>query len=233
MSNLPATNPKLVQTFLEKYSPPERKAEVMKLAYIILDVENVHKFFWLPSKGPNVGNLSNLGLNVADCFLLGTVFEELDENQKRVKVKKAPKVALLPSWKYWIHWVQLYLELDTDSLQVSPSTVRASMAIKLGLKLNWAKYLTKRLHDTVVAILKDPSGQLVGGQYLMHLIREQLRPFQVNRVKMIKTEEAPARIEVEAHIITFDPKAEMKCTLQDLSRWMNQPSEVELLASNL
>ena len=96
-SNLLTTDPKLVQTFLENYSLPKRKAEVMKLAYIFLNIENVHKFLWLPSAGPNVGNLSNLGLNVADCFLSGTVFEELDENQNRVEVKKVPKVAFLPT----------------------------------------------------------------------------------------------------------------------------------------
>ena len=143
-------------------------------------------------------------------------------------MKKAPKVALLPTWRYWVQWVQLYLEMDTNSLQVSPSTVRATMAIKLGLKLNWIKYLTKRLHDAVAAILKDPSGQ-----YLTHLIREQLGPIQVNRVKMIKTEEAPAGIEVEAQVITFDPKAKMKRTLQELLQRVEQPSEVDLLASNL
>ena len=129
--------------------------------------------------------------------------------------------------------MQLYLELDTDSLQVSPSTIRVTMAIKLGLKLNWAKYLTKRLHHAVVAILKDPSGQLVGGQYLTHLIQEQLGPIQVNRVKMIKTKEAPVGIEVEPQVITFDPKDQMKRTLQELLQWMEQPSEVDLLASNL
>ena len=59
--------------------------------------------------------------------------------------------------------MQTYLELDADSLQVSLDTVRATMAIKAGVKLNWSKFLTRQLHDAVVATLKEPTRVCVAG----------------------------------------------------------------------
>ena len=151
-SNISMVDSKLVQTFLGKYNLPERKAEFFKLAFIQVDVERVAKHFCLPTGGLSVSNLTNLEFNMADGFLPGTSVEELDDKQRMVDVKKAPKEALLPIWQPWVHWVQTYLELDADSLQVSLGTVRAAMAIKSGVKLNWSKFLMKQLHDVVVAI---------------------------------------------------------------------------------
>ena len=79
---------------------------------------------------------------MSEAFLAGTSLEELDDKQRVVEVKKARKAALLPIWQPWVHWVQTYLELDADSLQVSLGTVRAAIAIKVGVKLNWSKFLT-------------------------------------------------------------------------------------------
>ena len=110
-----------------------------------------------------MSNLTNLEFNVSDGFLPGTSLEELDDKQRMVEVKKAPKEALLPSWQPWVHWIQTYLELDANSLQVSFGTVRVAMAIKAGVKFNWSKYLTKQLHDAVVAIQKEPTRLFVAG----------------------------------------------------------------------
>ena len=152
-----------------------------------------------------------------------------------VEVKKAPKKALLPIWQPWVHWMQTYLELDADSLQVSLGTVKAAMAIKVGVKLNWLKFLTKQLHDTVVAILKEPTRVFVASQHLTHLIREQLGPIHTNRVKMIKSEELPTASEggESSTSVVFDPKEEMKQTLQELQRKLEEPSQAELLVENL
>ena len=109
------------------------------------------------------------------------------------------------------------------------------MAIKLGVKLNWSKYLKKQLHDAVVAIQKEPSQLFVARQHLTHLIWEQLGPIQTNRVKMIKSEESPtasAGRDSTTQVI-FDPKAKMKQTLQELQRRLDEPYEAELLAENL
>ena len=75
----------------------------------------------------------------------------------------------------------------------------------------------------------------MAGQHLTHLIREQSGPIQVNRVKMIKSKELPTTSEggdLTAQVI-FDPKAEMKRTLQELQRRLDEPSEAKLLAENL
>ena len=234
-SNISLVDSKLVQTFLEKYNLPERKAKFFKLAFIQVDVKRVAKHFCLPTGGVNVSNLTNLEFNVSDGFLPGTSLEELDDKQRMVKVKKAPKEALLSSWQPWLHWVQTYLELDAKSLQASMGTVRAAMAIKAEVRFNWSKYLTKQLHDTVVAIQKEPTRLFVAGQHLTHLIREQLGPIQTNRVKMIKSEESPAAFEGgdSTAQVVFDPKAEMKQTLQELQRKLEEPSNAELLAANL
>ena len=109
------------------------------------------------------------------------------------------------------------------------------MAIKAGVKLNWSKFLTKQLHDVVVATLKEPTRVFVAGQHLTHLIREQLGPIQTNRVKIIKLEELPTASEggESSMPMVFDPKAEMKRTLQELQRKLEEPSKVELLVENL
>ena len=234
-SNIPLLDSKLVQTFLEKYNPPERKAEFFKVAFIQVDVEWVAKHFWLPTWGVSVSSLTNLEFNVSEGFLAGTSLKELDDKQRVVEVKKAPKEALLPIWQPWVHWVQTYLELDVDSLQVSLGTVRVAMAIQTEVKLNWSKFLTRQLHDAVVATLKEPTWIFVAGQHLTHLIREQLEPIQTNRVKMIKSEELPTASEggESSRPVVFDPKAEMKRTLQELQRKLEEPSEVKLLVENL
>ena len=234
-SNIPLLDSKLVQTFLEKYNPPERKAEFFQLAFIQVDVERVTKHFWLPTRGVSVSSLTNLEFNVSEAFLAGTSLEELDDKQRVVEVKKAPKEALLPIWQPWVHWVQTYLEIDADSLQVSLGTVKAAMAIKAGVRLNWSKFLTRQLHDAVVATLKEPTRICVAGQHLTHLIREQLGPLQTNRVKMIKSEEVPTAFEggESSTPVVFDPKAEMKRALQELQRKLEEPSEAELLVENL
>ena len=200
-----------------------------------MDVEWVAKHFWLPTGGVNVSSLTNLEFNVSEGFLAGTSLEELDDKQRVVEVKKARKEALLPIWQPWVHWVQTYLELDADSLQVSLGTVRAAMAIKTWVKLNWSKFLTRQLHDVVVATLKEPTRVFGAGQHLTHLIREQLGPIQTNRVKMIKSEELPTTFEGGelSTPVVFDPKAEMKRTLQELQRKLEEPSEAELLVENL
>ena len=234
-SNIPLLDSKLVQTFLEKYNPPEKKAEFFKLAFIQVDVERVAKHFLLSTGGVSVSSLTNLEFNVSEEFLARTSLEELDEKQRMVEVKKAPKEALLPIWQPWVHWVQTYLELDADSLQVPLGIVRAAMAIKTGVKLNWSKFLTRQLHDAVVATLKEPTWVFVAGQHLTHLIRKQLGPIQTNRVKMIKSEELPTASEggESSTPVVFDPKAEMKRTLQELQRKLEEPSEAELLVKNL
>ena len=172
---------------------------------------------------------------MSDGFLPGTSLEELDDKQWMVEVKKAPKEALLPIWQPWVHWVQTYLELDADSLQVSLGTVRAAMAIKAGVKLNWSKFLMKQLHDVVVAILKEPTRLFVASQHLTHLISEQLGPIQTNRMKMIKSEELSIASKGgdSSTPVVFDPKAEMKQTLQELQRKLEEPSKAELLVENL
>ena len=234
-SNIPLLDSKLVQTFLEKYNPPERKAEFFQLAFIQVDVERVAKHFWLPTGGVSVSSLTNLEFDVSEAFLAGTSLKELDDKQRVVEGKNAPKEALLPIWQPWVHWVQTYLELDADSLQVSLGTVRAAMAIKAGVKLNWSKFLTRQLHDAVVATLKEPTRICVAGQHLTHLIREQLGPLQTNRVKMIKSEEVPTTSEggESSTSVVFDPEAEMKRALQELQRKLEKPSEAELLVENL
>ena len=63
-TKLPEVDPKLVQTFLETYKPPERRAELLKLAPILLDVSHVRENFWLPIDGPSVIGLDNLQYNV-------------------------------------------------------------------------------------------------------------------------------------------------------------------------
>ena len=78
-SNIPLLDSKLVQTFLEKYNPPERKAEFFQLAFIQVDVERVAKHFWLPIGGVSVSSLTNLEFNVSEGFLVGTSLEELDD----------------------------------------------------------------------------------------------------------------------------------------------------------
>ena len=95
-SNIPLLDSKLVQTFLEKYNPSERKAEFFKLAFIQEDVEWVAKHFWLPTGDVSVSGLTNLEFNVSDGFMSGTSLEELDDKQRMVEVKKASKEALLP-----------------------------------------------------------------------------------------------------------------------------------------
>ena len=84
-----------------------------------------------------------------------------------MEVKKASKEALLSSWKNWVQWVQTYLELDMDPIQVSLGTIRAPMAIKAGTRLNWAKSVTKQLHEAVVAIQKETQSN-VCGQSIAH-----------------------------------------------------------------
>ena len=135
---------------------------------------------------------------------------EPNEKGVLVELRKVPKDALLPDWKHWISWVQTYLELDEDSLQVSLGMVGAAMAIRAGHTLNWAKFLTRQLHEVVVAIQKNPNGKFVAGQHLTHLIRTQLGPVQLHRVKMIKFEDSAAASEGETSTgqpLLFDPKA--------------------------
>ena len=109
------------------------------------------------------------------------------------------------------------------------------MVIKSGVKLNWSKYLTKQIHDVVVAIQKESTRLFVAGQHLMHPIREQLEPIYTNRVKMIKSEEslvASKGGDSTAQVV-FDSKAEMKQTFQELQCKLDEPSKAELLAENL
>ena len=61
-----------------------------------MDVERVAKHFWLPTGGVSVSSLTNLEFNVSEGFLARTSLEELDDKQRMVEVKKAPKEALLP-----------------------------------------------------------------------------------------------------------------------------------------
>ena len=102
-SNISLVDSKLVQTFLEKYNLLEKKGEFFKLAFIQVDVERVAKHFCLPTWDVSVSNLTNLKLNAADGFLLETSLEELDDKQRMVEMKKAPKEALLSIWQPWVH----------------------------------------------------------------------------------------------------------------------------------
>ena len=97
-SNISPVDSNLVQTFLEKYNPPERKVEFFKLAFILVDVESVAKSFWLSTGGASVLNLTNSEFNVEDGFLLRAILEELDANQRVMEVQKAPKATILPTW---------------------------------------------------------------------------------------------------------------------------------------
>ena len=225
-----------MQTFLETYKPPERRAELLKLAPILLDVSHVRENFWLPIDGPSVINLGNIQYNVAQCFQVGVILREPNEKGVLVELKKVPKEALLPDWRHWVSWVQTYLELDEDSLQVSLGMVRAAMAIRARHTLNWAKFLTRQLHEVVVAIQKNPNGKFVAGQHLTHLIQTQLGPVQLHRVKMIKLEDSSAASEGETSTgqpVLFDPKAEIKRRINELQQMVESPTEAELLLVNL
>ena len=235
-TKLPEVDPKLVQTFLETYKPPERRAELLKLASILLDVSHVRENFWLPIDGPSVTSLDYLQYNVAQCFQVGVTLREPNEKGVLVELRKVPKDALLPDWKHWVSWVQTYLELDEDSLQVSLGMVRAAMAIRAGHTLNWAKFLTRQLHEAVVAIQKNPNGKFVASQHLTHLIRTLLGPVQLYRVKMIKFKDSAAASEGETsrgQPLLLDPKAELKRRITELQLMVDSPIEAELLLENL
>ena len=123
----------------------------------------------MPIDGPSVTDLGNLHYNVAQCFQVGVTLREPNEKGVLVELRKVPKDALLPDWKHWVNWIQTYLELDEDSLQVSLGMVGGYG--NLGWHtLNWAKFLTRQLHEAVVAIQKNPNGKFVAGQHLTHLI---------------------------------------------------------------
>ena len=68
-SNIPLLDSKLVQTFLEKYNPSEKKVEFFRLAFIQVDVKQVAKHFWLPTGGVSVSGLTTLEFIVSEWFL--------------------------------------------------------------------------------------------------------------------------------------------------------------------
>ena len=119
---------------------------------------------------------------------------------------------------------------------MSLEMVRAAMAIRVGHTLNWAKFLTRQLHEAMVAIQKNPNGHFVAGQHLTHLIRTQLGPVQLHRVKMIKLEDSSAASERETstgQLMLFDPKVEIKRRINELQQMVDSPIEAELLLENL
>ena len=93
--------------------------------------------------------------------------------------------------------MQNYLELDVNPTWTTPRTIRVAMAICQGEKLNWAKYLVKRLHDSVVATRKNSPSQFGAGQYLTKLIWDQICIAQVKQVKFIKLEPRASTSQLE------------------------------------
>ena len=62
------------------------------------------------------------------------------------------------------------------------------MATREGEQLNWAKAISKRLHELVVAAKRSPMEPCPGVQFLSKLVIDQLGPAQVARTKLVKSE---------------------------------------------
>jgi hypothetical protein len=127
---IPASDPMLVKTFLERYSEPERRSEMLPGVVIQIDTEQVAKVFGLPIGGLAVANLKESQFGMIPCLQPGTVITELDTKSNSVEVKRIAKSAILPSWQEWIQWVQTYLELDVNPNWTTPRTIRATVAIR-------------------------------------------------------------------------------------------------------
>jgi hypothetical protein len=144
--------------------------------------------------------------------------------QPSVEVKRIAKSAIVPSWKEWIQWVQTYLELDVNPIWTTPRTIRAAVAIRQGEKLNWAKYMAKRLHDLVVAAKKNSASPFGAGQYLTKLIRDQMGTAQVEKMKFIKSEPgaSPSQSEEPVHL---SKSSYMARRLMELAEVLEKPDE--------
>jgi hypothetical protein len=194
---IPASDPMLVKTFLECYSKPERRSEMLLGMVIQIDTEQVAKVFGLPIGGLAMANLKDSQFAMLPCLQPGTMITELDAKHNSVEVKQIAKSAIIPSWKEWIQWVQTYLELDVNPIWTTLHTIRAAVAIRQGEKLNWAKCMAKRLHDLVVAAKKNSASPFGAGQYLTKLIRDQMGTTQVEKMKFIKSEPRASTSQME------------------------------------
>ena len=84
---IPASDPMLVKTFLERYSELECKLEMLLGVIIQLDTEQVAKMFGLPTGGLAMANLKESQFGMLPCLQLGTTIIELDVKNNLVEVK--------------------------------------------------------------------------------------------------------------------------------------------------
>ena len=219
-----ASDPMLVKSYLECYSEPERRAEMLPGVMVQLDTEQVAKVLGLPIGGLAVANLKETQFGMLPCLQPGTVTTELDAKTNLVEVKRIAKSAIIPSWRAWIQWVQSYLELDDDPIWTTPRTIRTAVAIRQGEKLKWAKAVAKKLHDMVVAAKKGTVSQFGAGQYLTKLIRDQMGPAQVERAKLIKSEAGASTSQLEEPM-PLNKSSYLASRLLELAEVMRAPDE--------
>ena len=221
---IPASDPMLVKSFLERYSEPERRLEMLPGMFTQLDTEQVAKVFGLPIGGLAVTNLKESQFGMLPCLQPGTVTTELDVKSDLVEVKRIAKSAIIPSWRMWIQWVQTYLELDEDPIWTTPRTIKAAVAIHQGEKLNWAKHMAKKLHDLVIAARKNAAIQFGAGQYLTKLIRDQMGTAHVERVKFIKLEPRESTSQSEEPV-PLTKSSYLASRILELAEVMKTPDE--------
>jgi hypothetical protein len=89
----------LVKTFLERYSEPERRSEMLPSVVTQFNIEQVAKVFGLPIGGLAVANLKESQFAMLPCLQPGTVITELDAQNNSVEVKQIAKLAIIPSWR--------------------------------------------------------------------------------------------------------------------------------------
>ena len=74
-----------------------------------------------------------------------------------------------PQWRAWVELVQYYLQLETNATSVDRGTLRAAVAIRRGVRINWALPLAQSIHRSLVDF-KNSAGDLQCASYIFTLV---------------------------------------------------------------
>ena len=61
-----------------------------------------------------------------------------------------PKTHLHPKLRKWVKLVQVWLLLDLNPTKASRWNVVAAVAVRSGMKINWARFLMRKMHKDVL-----------------------------------------------------------------------------------
>lgn len=160
-----------IETFVMSYNAPERKS-LVRGQWVHTTAQSIADVLKVPDSGAHSSTVRiDEDYVLDDCFLQPRRPSESDDDHILV-------ADIRPDWRPWLELVHVYLQVQPTASFVDRGTMREAVAIRQGVRINWALHLARNINKCLSDFKARP-GELRCASYISTLVEARCPPVVV------------------------------------------------------